>query len=106
MVPFYSIESWLLQATSTARKLCASHPNAHETLERLAEWERDRGLLDEVVKPKEATCLRDKHNAALADGLTRREVEAMRAADKSFAAFVTALEGAHDLSGYLGRLAH
>jgi hypothetical protein len=30
----------------------------------------------------------------------------MRAADKSFAAFVTALEGAHDLSGYLGRLAH
>lgn len=29
----------------------------------------------------------------------------MRTAGKSFAAFVTALAGAHDISGYLGRLA-
>ncbi len=66
-VPFYSIESWLLQNTERAKELCTKHPRcggAHVPL--LEEWARDRGALDEIPQPKERVCFRDEHNRDLA----------------------------------------
>lgn len=63
-VPFYSVESWLYQATAHASSLCyqkhrGAHSGSFET------WAADRKLLDEVDKPKDVCCLGDEHNEAL-----------------------------------------
>jgi hypothetical protein len=65
MMPFYSIEAWLYQNDRRAieilhEKYAGSHVAIFE------EWASDRTLLDEVVKPKEGTPLRDGHNLELA----------------------------------------
>lgn len=65
LMPYYSIEAWLLQHTAKAIELCAKHYQGRDR-EQFEAWQRDRTLLDEVDKPKAQTCLRDRHNAELA----------------------------------------
>ncbi len=65
LTPFYSIESWLYQNTREARQLCAEE-GCGNCRPKLDAWEGHRASLDEVDQPKEALCLRDKHNAHLA----------------------------------------
>lgn len=63
-VPFYSVEAWTHQATEHGIALCkAKGCGSH--IERFKEWAADRTKLDDVLKPKEATCLRDAHNEEL-----------------------------------------
>lgn len=100
--PYYSIESWLLQNTVVAKSLCHKHHRGRD-VEKFEAWERDRGQLDEVYKPKEATCLGAGKNHELASaGFPAR---AVHEAGKSFtesadrlkncAPLVTALAGTH-----------
>jgi hypothetical protein len=63
--PHWCIESWLYQNTAVARALCHRHYRGLHA-ERFEQWERDRGLLDEVDKPKDAVCLGSTHNYELA----------------------------------------
>ncbi len=88
LVPYYSIEAWLFQHTSEARKLCCGEHHAS-----IVEWERDRAMLDELEKPKEALpCLRsktDEHPTLAGRGFPANEVYA---AGKSYAAAVDALK--------------
>ena len=72
-VPFYSIEAWLYQSTDAALALCRSNYQGADA-STFSKWAENRALLDEVLKPKDRTCLRDKHNEELADGLPVREV--------------------------------
>lgn len=67
LAPFYSIEAWLFQNTTAAARLCRQNPKcAGECADLLASWQADRGLLDEVEKPKKKLCFKDQHNATLA----------------------------------------
>lgn len=89
-VPYYSIEAWLFQNIDRARQLCLAHPRcggAHLPL--LEEWARDRGVLDEVDRPKERLCFRDTHNPTLAG--SGFPTEAVYDARKSFAETVDRL---------------
>lgn len=63
--PYYSIESWLLQNTVVAKALCQKHHRGQD-IQKLESWERDRGKLDEILKPKKETCLGAGWNHALA----------------------------------------
>jgi hypothetical protein len=84
LVPHYSIEAWLYQNVAVARAECERRNcGKHQVL--FNEWERDRSLLDEVSRPKEATCFRDAINVRLAEGLPAARV---RDAQKSFHASV------------------
>lgn len=65
LVPSYSIESWLYQNTSRAVALCREHHRG-EHVAKLEAWADDRSRLDEVERPKDTTCLSDKHNLDLA----------------------------------------
>ena len=62
---YYSIESWLLQNMAVAKSLCRKHRRGRD-LDKFEAWERDRTQLDEVDKPKKATCLGAGHNLELA----------------------------------------
>lgn len=63
-VPFYSVEAWMYQATERAVRLCRERHRGAD-VEKFQGWGADRASLDEVAKPKEATCLRDEHNEEL-----------------------------------------
>ena len=90
LVPFRSIESWLLQNTVEGRRLCqANGCGWHGTL--FNDWEADRTLLDEIFDIKGATCLRDKHNLELAGA--GYPTESVYAAGRSFSAAVECLRG-------------
>lgn len=65
MVPFYSIEAWLYQNTDEAKRICLETYRGRD-IDQLDEWAADRGLLDEVNRPKEKICLGDQHNLELA----------------------------------------
>lgn len=67
LTPFYSIEAWLYQNTAEARRLCQLHCGKH--IAKISDWEKDRGQLDEVLKPKSDgfSCLGARHNRALAE---------------------------------------
>jgi hypothetical protein len=89
LVPHYSLESWLFQNAQTGRRLCqenAACKGAH--VELFNEWEKDRTILDEEVKPKERVCFRGDHNQQLVGGL---DVEAVYWAERSLHATVNAL---------------
>ena len=64
LTPFYSIEAWLYQNTIEARRFCATACGRH--MEMIKEWEEDRGALDEISKPKEVLCLKDRCSHELA----------------------------------------
>jgi hypothetical protein len=65
VVPHYSIESWLYQNTEEAIRICHTQ-YAGKDVAQFESWAADRKQLDEVLKPKEAVCLKDKHNHVLA----------------------------------------
>lgn len=65
VIPYYSIESWLFQNTDEATRICHHH-YAGRDADKFAEWAAERARLDEVEKPKEAVCLKNKHNHGLA----------------------------------------
>jgi len=74
LVPFYSIEAWLYQNTREARRLCEEE-GCKQCPVKLADWEKDRASLDEVIRPKGTLCFQDKNNAHLASsGFPAREV--------------------------------
>jgi hypothetical protein len=95
LTPFYSIEAWLYQNIAEARRICEASCGRH--IELFNAWEADRGLLDQVFKPKskETSCLEDKHNRALAE--KSFPAEAAFNADKSYAAAVMDLLDRPDL---------
>lgn len=66
IVPYYSIEAWLYQNFSTARKLCLLHHRG-EHLQQIADLQSSPASLDDIVKPKESLCLKSKHNRQLAE---------------------------------------
>lgn len=92
-VPFYSLEAWTYQATERAIALCYAHYHGADA-DKFTSWGRDRTALDEVDKPKDATCLRDAHNAELGAHVPVREVVE---AGCSLAWFVGSLHGCRDL---------
>lgn len=63
VTPFYSLEAWTYQHTREARARCCG-----QHVEEIEGWAANRGLLDEVLKPKAHICLEDLHNADLASG--------------------------------------
>jgi hypothetical protein len=99
LTPFYSIEAWLYQNTAEARRRCAEACGRH--LDRIAAWEADRGLLDELYKPKEHLCFGASHNLGLAT--TRFPAEDAFRANKSYCAAVMDLLACADLCAALER---
>ena len=91
VVPYFEIESWLLQNTQVARaqaQFCAREKQA-ATLSLVSEWEADRRALDEVAHPKDAVCFGDSANFTLAvDGYP---TEAVFEVGASFARTVNTL---------------
>ena len=83
LAPFYSIESWLYQNTAVARRICNEN-GCKQHFEQFEEWERDRGQLDEMVKPKsrDFCCLGSQNNRRLAE--ENFPAEAALDAGKSF----------------------
>jgi hypothetical protein len=94
LVPFYSVEAWVYQNIKHARALCSRHHGGQHA-QQFDAWERDRAALDEIVKPKEAGCLRSKYNRDLAEN----EFPHKKAYDAgtSFHAAVEALGRCEDL---------
>ncbi len=78
--PYYSIESWLLQNTVVAKSLCHTHHRGQH-IDKFDAWETDRGLLDDVYKPKKKT-FGAGHNLELAS--KSYPADAVYAAGKSF----------------------
>lgn len=72
-VPFYSIEAWTYQATDRAMAICREKYRGLD-VEKFESWGADRTRLDEVMKPKTETCLRDEHNEDLARHLAPADV--------------------------------
>jgi len=102
VMPFYSIEAWLYQNTRAAIQICQESYNGAD-VERFKAWEQKRALLDEEEKPKEKTCLRDRHNLDLAkDGFPSG---AVYDAGCSFAAAVDSLLDCEKLGEVLDRIA-
>lgn len=88
VMPYYSIEAWLYQHTLKAQKLCESRcGGAHVAA--IQSWRKDRGLLDEIDKPKDTLCLGSSDNVLLAGGGWPGDEVA--AAMKSFSSFVDSL---------------
>ena len=92
-VPFYSVEAWIYQATERAIQLCQERYRGADA-GRFREWGADRTRLDEVPKPKEETCLRDKHNDELGRHVPVWEVVQ---AGRSMTWFVWCLHACGDL---------
>jgi hypothetical protein len=99
LVPYYSVEAWLLQNTYKARLICEEEHGDPSHLSTFDSFRADRGSLDELMKPKEATCLGAKHNLALAaEYFPAPEADAV---DKSFHAAVETLRACPDLVAVL-----
>ncbi len=73
IVPFYSIEAWLFQNTRSLKVILKTQHSGRD-LNLIAKWEQDRGMLDELEKPKQAICAGAKHNEALAKTLPVEDV--------------------------------
>lgn len=102
MSPCYSIEAWLYQATDALKAFCRSHHEKAKHLEFIQSWADDRGLLDEVDRPKDtalAECVGDRCNAALAGSFPAAEVLEAR---KSWHEFVELLRASLLLREKLG----
>jgi hypothetical protein len=96
-VPFYSVEAWLYQATDHAIALCREKYRGAD-VERFEKWGANRALLDDVHMPKEATCLKDKHNDELGKHVPVWEVVQ---AGRSLTCFVWALHACPELADAL-----
>lgn len=96
-VPFYCIEAWTYQATARAIAICRERHRGAD-VEKFEEWEADRGRLDEILKPKTASCLRDEHNEDLARHIPLGDVAQ---AGKSLTWFLWCLHACPDLDDAL-----
>ncbi len=94
VVPTWSIEAWTYQATGKARELCRAEYGGRDVA-KFDEWEFDRAALDEVEKPKDKICLKNRHNADLASAVPAADVVAV---GKSFAHFVGSLRALSELA--------
>lgn len=65
LCPCWEIESWLYQNTTVAVELCKRNYRG-ACVNTFKTWEADRGLLDELENPKDATLLGARHNLDLA----------------------------------------
>lgn len=101
MVPHYSIEGWLYQNTDEAIRICHAH-YAGKDVAQFDAWAADRKQLDEVLKPKEAVCLKDKYNHLLAT--TNFPFDIAVAAGKSLKQAVAQFEACADLQIALKRV--
>ena len=100
MMPFYSIESWLYQNTSTAIRICREKYQGKD-IKQYKEWEKDPSLLDEVEKVKGVVCLKSRHNRELAtEGFPANKVYAVR---KSFWQTVEKLGSCDDFRSALAQ---
>jgi anti-sigma regulatory factor (Ser/Thr protein kinase) len=82
LLPHYDLESWLFQNTVVAKSLCQKHHHGRD-VEKFEAWEQDRGMLDEIARPKVGICLGARWNLELAS--TDFPVQAVYEAGKSFA---------------------
>jgi hypothetical protein len=94
VVPTWSIEAWTYQATGKAKELCRTQYGGRDVA-KFDAWESDRTLLDEVEKPKDNVCLKNKHNTELAAEVPAPEVVA---SGKSLARFVSQLRALSELA--------
>ena len=90
VVPFYSIESWLYQNTKRARELCQQRCGKH--VELIEQWQHDRALLDDIVKPKKQLCIGSEENHELAKTLTHQVANELYELGQSFYATVERLQ--------------
>lgn len=100
--PHYSIEAWCYQNTKPAAALAMKH-GGRGAAACFEEWERDRGALDEIEKPKSQTCLSSAHNHELAG--PHYPVADVLAAGKSFADTHERLRAADALVDVISRCA-
>lgn len=92
--PYYSIESWLYQNTEVARRLCTKHDRGRHA-DLFDRWERSRGDLDVIEKPKDEVCLGSRYNHELAgSGFPARAVYEL---GTSFAETVDKLKACNEL---------
>jgi hypothetical protein len=101
VIPYFEIEAWLYQNTRalrTAAEGCGERER-EATVALANAWEADRRALDEVPRPKDATCVRDGANDVLARGYPAAEVFDV---DASFARSVEALLEAPGFADLLG----
>lgn len=97
---YWELEAWLYQNLDVARALCREHGcGRHEVL--FDEWELNRASLDDVKDTKDACCLRDRHNRALAE--TAYPKDAAYEAGTSFAATVDRMRTCAALAEALAR---
>ncbi|MFH1466644.1 MAG: hypothetical protein ABIO70_19820 [Pseudomonadota bacterium] len=95
VVPFYSIEAWLYQNTTKVRsEMKGQHGCKQGDRKKLATWEADPALLDEVEAPKDHFCLGGTHNLALTAAFPADKV---LGAGKSFAAAVQSMKACQPL---------
>ena len=100
VMPFWSIEAWCYQNTDVAIRLCHEHHSGAD-VSLFQRWQQDRTALDDVPKPKDTACLRDRHNRELSSqGFPADDVYL---AGTSFAAAVDALASIPDLRAALTR---
>jgi hypothetical protein len=97
MVPHYSIEAWVYQATAAAVELCETHYHERDVA-LFRSWSVDRGLLDELEQPKSRTVLGSKHNAELARHIPVPDIVRAR---KSLSEFLRQLNEVPELSRLL-----
>jgi hypothetical protein len=97
VTPHYSIEAWTYQATDQAIGICRSKYSGRD-IGKFQQWAAERGALDEVAKPKEETCLGNKHNEELASCVPCKEVLAI---GKSLAELLRRLQACPVLSSYV-----
>lgn len=87
MHPCYSIESWLYQATEAVCGLCANVHDSEVHQKQIREWGQKRGLLDEIMRPKDdvlGACVSDRHNEDLARHFPADEVSTVKASWSEF----------------------
>jgi hypothetical protein len=100
LLPHYSIEAWLYQATEPAAQACvAAGCGRHVLLFR--SWAADRHVLDEVDRPKSLTCPGSDHNEQLARHFPAAAVAGV---GKSFHHCVEQLGGSRPLREALASL--
>ncbi|MEM9453534.1 MAG: hypothetical protein AAGF11_05095 [Myxococcota bacterium] len=96
ITPYYSIEAWLYQNLDLVRDACRRRCGRHFAL--IDEWENDRALLEEVIKPKEQLCVGSTMNEELAKALTSQLAKTLDELGQSFHATVECLEACPGLS--------
>jgi hypothetical protein len=73
VTPFYSMEAWLYQNADKLQRILTETYQGQD-LPLAHSWQADDSLLDELLRPKECICARDRHNRELASGFPADKV--------------------------------